>query len=207
MSLSAQELYKGERYIEVTGGSTIETTPDIAYISITIDEDDAAIKSGIDAAQKKMYSAISGVGIDVEKDLTVDRISSTYIKRKESGQVRKYTLKVTDISKVQDVFSALDNAGISNANVTSTDLSQKEEITKRARALAVKSAYEKAATLAQAAGVELGQVLVINDYTSGGNISNRLMSKGAYSEAADMISLDFDDVVVSGSVRIIYSIK
>ncbi|MEG1634584.1 MAG: SIMPL domain-containing protein, partial [Rikenellaceae bacterium] len=152
-------------YIEVTGTAIIKATPDIAYIDIIINESDPATKAiGLDKAEKKMMAALSSLNIDVEKDLTIDDITSAFARRKDVTLSKNYSLKLKDTKLISAVYAKLEAVGISNVNVQKFDLSSKEELRLKSKANAIINAKAKADALVKAAGRKLGEVLYIIDY-------------------------------------------
>lgn len=75
-----------------------------------------------------MISALKGVGIDVEKNLTVDDINSDlqkYFLRKSTISASKsYTLKVKDAADLGKALQTLNDAGISDVNLQKAQVSQ-----------------------------------------------------------------------------------
>ena len=64
-------------YIEVTVEIEKEFTPDEIFIAITINEKDSRGKASVLEQEKQMMKALSNLGIDVKKKLTVDNLGSS----------------------------------------------------------------------------------------------------------------------------------
>ena len=75
--VSAQEKnFIDTPYIEVTGKAEMEVVPDEIYVGITINEKDNKGKVSVDQQEQEMFKQLKEIGIDVEKDLVVQDMSS-----------------------------------------------------------------------------------------------------------------------------------
>ena len=207
-SLFAQEKnYIDQPYIEVTGKAEMEVVPDEIYLRIVINEKDNKGKVSVDQQEKEMFKQLKGIGIDLEKNLVVQDMSSdlqTYFLRKNAIlSTKAYQLKVNS----GEAFQALQTAGISDVNIEKTDVSNIEELRQEVRTNAAKAARKNAEVLAAALGQQAKEAIFVQDY--GFNMrpyANVLMAKSmavadaAGEEAAPQ--LEFQKIKIEHSVMV-----
>ena len=203
-SLFAQEKnYIDQPYIEVTGKAEMEVVPDEIYLRIVINEKDNKGKVSVDQQEKEMFKQLKGIGIDLEKNLVVQDMSSdlqTYFLRKNAIlSTKAYQLKVNSAQQLGEAFQALQTAGISDVNIEKTDVSNIEELRQAAR--------KNAEVLAAALGQQAKEAIFVQDY--GFNMrpyANVLMAKSmavadaAGEEAAPQ--LEFQKIKIEHSVMV-----
>lgn len=165
---SAQNEVQPRDYIEVNGRAEMEVVPDEIYLSITIDEAATRGRTSLAQTERAMFNALTGLGIDLEKNMVVSDMSSdlqTFIFRSNSVQTSKsYELKVSGAAQLNDVFKALASVGISNATITRVEISNISEVRNQVREKAAKAALESATVLAGALGQKVGRVIFIQDF-------------------------------------------
>ena len=203
-SLFAQEKnYIDQPYIEVTGKAEMEVVPDEIYLRIVINEKDNKGKVSVDQQEKEMFKQLKGIGIDLEKNLVVQDMSSdlqTYFLRKNAIlSTKAYQLKVNSAQQLGEAFQALQTAGISDVNI--------EELRQEVRTNAAKAARKNAEVLAAALGQQAKEAIFVQDY--GFNMrpyANVLMAKSmavadaAGEEAAPQ--LEFQKIKIEHSVMV-----
>ena len=153
---SAQELGQTIPTISVNGSSQLKVLPDEIYISIKLDENDTKGKVTLEEQRRNMFAALKRVGVDVEKQLSVVDMNSSYYRRRGALAVTQYELKVATAEQVSKVFEALEKAGIPNVNVSRTAYSKMEELRTEARKAAIINAQQRARELAEAVGQSIG---------------------------------------------------
>ncbi len=203
----AQELGQTIPTISVNGSSQIKTTPDEIYITIKLDESDTKGKVTLEEQRLNMFAALKRAGVDVEKQLTVVDMNSSYYRRGGSLAATQYELKVGSAEAVSKVFEKLDKAGIPNVNVTRTACSNIEELRTEARKAAMVNAQQRARELAEAVGQTIGACYEINDYTTTAQPvvyrSKMMMANGASLDAAAVEAepnIEFEQIVISYNV-------
>ena len=208
-SLFAQEKnYIDQPYIEVTGKAEMEVVPDEIYLRIVINEKDNKGKVSVDQQEKEMFKQLKGIGIDLEKNLVVQDMSSdlqTYFLRKNAIlSTKAYQLKVNSAQQLGEAFQT---AGISDVNIEKTDVSNIEELRQEVRTNAAKAARKNAEVLAAALGQQAKEAIFVQDY--GFNMrpyANVLMAKSmavadaAGEEAAPQ--LEFQKIKIEHSVMV-----
>ena len=122
--LFAQEKnFIDQPYLEVNGRAEMEVAPDEIYVRITINEQDSKGKVTVLQQEKDMVRRLKDLGIDVEKKLVVQDMSSDLFKRKDVSTSKTYQLEVNSATQLAHVFQALQAVGISDASIERTDVS------------------------------------------------------------------------------------
>lgn len=169
----AQATEPAKRTINVTGTGKVTLTPDIAYVSIGVHTEgkDAAeaVASNTSQAQK-VVDALKAFKIDPKDIQTIN--FSIYPQQQYDNEgkpqgityVVDNTVYVTlrDIDKLGELLDAVVKAGSNSINSIQFDVADREAAFSEARKLAVANGEKQAEELATAAGVQLGQVLLIN---------------------------------------------
>lgn len=195
-------------YIQVNGQAEKEIAPDEFYLAITIDESDSKGKISVETQQRNMIAALKRNGVDVEKQLTISDLSSSFFKRKTSVATANYQLKLTSSQQVTKVWQALDALGISNVNLQRVANSKIAEYRAQVRKEAMQNAQQTAQALAEAIGQKVGKCFYIYDSSNDEPIyyqpkmmlmrANADMSEGAEAEEEP---LDFKMIKVRHSVQ------
>ena len=211
---AAQTDNQFQSYISVSGSASREVTPNEIYIGITIDESEGRNgKVTVAEKERQMTERLTGLGIDVEKDLQVGNMSGdlkNYILRRDKVQTRKdYVLKVGDAQTLAAVFASLREINISDMHLIKATRSDLDDIRMELRAEAMRNARATADTLAEAIGQKAGKAFMINDnsyYGTGTVYFNAMpMARAAKTEAADnaeTAQLEFQDMKVECSVNV-----
>lgn len=182
----AQKSFADEKQtsiISLTGTGNISIAPDMAAISFGVVKEAKTARAALDENNKAMASILKAMednGID-KKDLQTSGFNIQpkyfYPKRKSNGEqpapeitgyrvANNITIRIREIEKAGEILDLSVTLGInSGGNIQFTN-SDTTAVLKEARIKAVEDALEKAQTLAQAAGVELGNMISISENTS-----------------------------------------
>lgn len=188
-SIAAQDLGQTIPTVSVNGSAQLKIAPNEIFIAIKLDETDTKGKVTLEQQRKDMFSALKKCGIDIEKQLSVTDISSSFFRKRGSLAASNYQLKVSSADEARKVFEALDSNGISNVNITRATCSNMEEHRAEARKMAILNAKERASQLAEAIGQTIGACYEINDYSSAVQpvmVGRAMMTKNSAMEAAGM---------------------
>ena len=192
--------------VSVNGSAQVKVTPDVIHLVIKLDESDTKGKVTVEQQRKDMFSALKKCGIDIEKQLSVQGMSSEFYRKRGSLAATQYELKVGSADEARKVFEALDKVGVVNVNITRATCSKLEEYRAQARQAAMRNAQMRASQLAEAVGQSIGACYEINDYTSDVEYSTRgrLMMKNAVAmDAQGMVEeavepeVDFEQIVIN----------
>lgn len=195
-------------YIEVTGTAEKQIVPDMIYLKIIINEADTKGKISIDALEKKMKQRLSDLGIDVTKNLTVEDVSSRYIKyflkEKDVANSREYVLLVHDAAMAGKALKALSEENISNISILKIDHSEMAQMRFNLRLEAVKIAKVKAEAMAEVLGQKIGKAIYIaenqqNNYRAQSNSNMLFLSNSLEDEESE---LAFKSISITSSVSV-----
>jgi hypothetical protein len=171
--------YTGQqpRLISVNGRAEIKITPDLAYISIGVHTEDTTAKEAVamnNSQAQAVIAALKEQGIAAEDIQTTNFSIYPYEKWGPEGQsLGTYysvdnTVYVTlrDVDTLGSVLDEAITAGATNVSGISFDVEDKEALIAEGRTLAVADARSQAESLAEAAGVTLGEVYSLSYYNS-----------------------------------------
>jgi uncharacterized protein YggE len=204
--------------LSVNGSAKITLSPDIAYISVGVQTQNAdanAAVSGNTVQAQQIVDALKAMGIE-EKDIRTSNFSITPQqqyddKGKLTGVifVVDNTVYVTlhELTKIGDVLSAVVSAGANNIYGIQFDVSDKTAGLASARKTAVENARMQAEELAQAAGVKLGAVQNINYYNSYPVMSEGKGGGAMYDTASVSVPITAGQLIYSVDVNIVYAIE
>jgi len=171
-----------QNYIEVTGKAEIEIIPDMIFLKIILSDKNNKDKLSLTEIEKVMIEKLSGIGIDVDKNLSVLNFASSLRAQWLKTDIvltKQYQLIVQDSKTLEKVFFELQKLGISNVSIVKFDHSKIEQYRKDVKVAAVKAAREKAELLAIALGRTLGNALFVQeaDYM---NMNQNTLSNSVY---------------------------
>lgn len=209
-----------QNYIEVTGKAEMEISPDLIYIKILINEKDNKNKTPLADRENTMLSKLKEIGIDINKDLLIKDISSNFkyywLTKSEILLSKEYQLLVRDGKTASKVFIELENIGISTVSIDRLDNSNIQKYRKEVKIDAVKAAKEKAESLANAIGQDIGRAIYIQELERAApTVSNRILIRGAsslsnsslYGSRAPEPDIDFEKIILEYSIICRFELK
>lgn len=163
-----------ERSITVDGVGKVIAKPDVAIMDLSVVSDGNTVKQVTTDGNEKMNKIVSAVK---EMGVKVEDVQSTnynlYPKYKYpenlapsiSGYTLSQTLtvKVRDLTKVDDVLSAGIDAGANQLGQFTFKIDDDTAFKQAARDKAFQAAKDKAEKMAEVAGVKLGKVITFNE--------------------------------------------
>ena len=210
---------KVTRTVTVSGSGKVYLTPDIAYITIgvhTEGENAAEAVAENNAQAQKVIDALKAEGI-AEKDIQTTNFSiypqQEYdTEGKPTGKIKYIVdnsvfVTVRDITQVGDVLDATVKAGANSISGIQFDVADKTAALSEAREAAVADAKVKAEELAEAAGVTLGEVQTISEYTSGGPQPMYDMRAAAPMAEAASVPVQAGQMLLTVEVNMVYEIR
>jgi uncharacterized protein YggE len=153
--------------ISVTGTGAVSAIPDQARFSFGVRAEASTAEEALaetSKAAEALVDALKGAGID-EADLQTQQVSVFPLYTGDANRVTGYTASNSVSALVRDLDAAgavVDAAVMAGANEVfgpMLDISDKEALAEEALGLAVEQARTRAAALAAAAGVEVGDVI------------------------------------------------
>ena len=208
-----------QNQIHVIGSATIEAAPDIAQVQLgvqtfaeTLDEAMAennqradgviaALKAGgVAEADIKTTSFNVYPQRDFRKEDGIGEIVGYWVNNSVAATLR-------DLNSVGRLLEGAIEAGANNVNSLAFTLDDFEAVRAEARVKAMENAQERAASLAQAAGMELGKPIRIDEVGYGGG---PIYNRGDYDEAmgADIgqVPVAPGELVVTAQVDVYFEI-
>ncbi|MEW5870683.1 MAG: SIMPL domain-containing protein [Chloroflexota bacterium] len=212
----SQQVY---RTLSVNGSGKVDLTPDMAYVSIGVHNEEASATAAVtnnNTQTQKVIDALKSFGI-ADKDLQT--INFSIYPQQKYDQEGKPTGEITysvdnsvyvtvrDLGKLGGVLDAAVKAGANTINGIQFDVADKQAALVQARKAAIQNAQATAEELAAAAGVSLGAIQMINVY--GGDVPVPMYDKRAAgvmtAEAA--VPIQPGQVTISVEANLVYEIR
>ncbi len=167
------------RQMSASGSGVVYLTPDVAYISIGVQTSADNVSSALsdnNAQATAIANTLKELGV-AEKDIQTSAFS-VYPQQQygPDGQplamqyVVNNTVYVTvhDLNNMGKMLDSVVRSGANTIYGINFDVENKDAAFSEARKQAIDNAKQNAAELAQAAGVELGSLMTLNVYQTGG---------------------------------------
>ncbi|MEX3314888.1 SIMPL domain-containing protein [Sulfitobacter sp. PS-8MA] len=177
-ALAAQQ--QSEQGIIVTGQGSVAAAPDMATITLGVTEEAPSAKAAMDRVTEAVAAILAQ--LDAEGIAASDRQTSRFYLRPvhdrrpvENGappEISGYqagnsvTVKVRDLSNLGAVMDAVLEKGANDFNGIDFGLQDPKDAMAEARRAAVTDATDRARQMAEAAGVELGELLRMTENTT-----------------------------------------
>ena len=209
-----------QNYIEVTGKAEIEIIPDMIFLKIILSDKNNKDKLSLTEIERVMIEKLSGIGIDVDKNLSVFNFASSLKAqwlRTDVILTKQYQLIVQDAKTLEKVFFEFQKLGISNVSIVKFDHSKIEQYRKDVKVAAVKAAREKAELLAIALDRKLGKALYVleadnlnqNLIPSRANSTMRFSQENSYSSASwnDETNIELEKIKISSTFLVRFGLE
>ena len=163
--------------VAVTGEGSAYLAPDMAVITLTVTRQETTARAALDANSAAMGQVLEAMKADgiAERDLQTSGFSINpqyqYPKNEEPRVVgyqvsNSLTVRVRDLDQLGTIIDKSVTLGVNQGGqIRFTNDDPSDAITK-ARTAAVQDAREKATTLTEAAGVDLGRIVNISEQSS-----------------------------------------
>ena len=205
------------RSMSVSGTGRVSLVPDIATINVGVHTEADNVKDALDenTAQANAISrTLQDLGV-AEKDVQTSNFNVYPADRYDpmTGQIQSryfvvdntVTVIVRDLSTLGDVLTAVVDVGANNIYGITFDVEDRDAAVAEASQLAIEDARAKAQEIADAAGVELGDLLNINVYGGSTPITYYDAKGGAYSESSVPVSAG--TLTISMECNLTYELK
>jgi hypothetical protein len=192
-------------------------TPDVAHVSVGIETSAATVQQAVVDNKGKMSTlldTLKGLGV-ADKDIQTSNYS-VYTQpapvapgASDSGVLTYHVtnqveVTVRDVSKLGDVLDKAVAAGANNIYGVSFSVDDTSKLEADARAKAIADAKSRAASLAQLAGVQLGDVVSISEVISGNGPVYASMASGM---GGGGTPIQPGELNVNMSVQVTFAIK
>ncbi|HEX8039773.1 MAG TPA: SIMPL domain-containing protein [Chryseosolibacter sp.] len=166
--LSAQENFKGEHFIEVTGTAFREVEPNEIYVMIRLKEfEENRQKTSLEKLEKDFYDAVKEAGIDrkrVELAHAGSDLEKFRRRDKEAYREKTFQIKLTSAAELEKFIEKLSPVKVDAVDVTRIHHSDYEKFRLELKVEALKAAKAKAETLLHSIGAEIGKPLMVRDF-------------------------------------------
>lgn len=200
---------KGDPFV-VTGEGKVFVTPDIAKITVGIQDSGTSLKAVQDNVNKKsaaLTDAVKNLGVKKEDIKTTSyNLYPQYDYQNSPNRLTGYQVSTTyeitikDFDKINDLIVVATGAGANmegGINFEINEVTKKEKL-QEARSLAAVDAKEKAQGLASAAGINLGKVINISESQG----SNEIRPLPAMGGAVTLDKLAVEPSIQAGQTEI-----
>lgn len=221
-SQNGEKNFIDQNYIEVTGNAEMDIIPDLIYLKIILSDKDNKNKQSLDEIEKSMISSLTGLGLDITKDLSIQDFASSFklfwIGKTDIVLTKEYQLIVHNTKALQNVYLEFQKLGISNVNIDKLDHSKIEQFRKDVKINAIRAAKEKAESLTSTINQTIGKAIYIqeldNQYipnalsgkVSGVNIRVR-GSSSLYAYESQMPDIEFGKINLQYSILVRFELK
>ncbi len=206
------------RTLNVSGSGKVFMTPDLAYVTIGVHTEGYEASAAVEENNQKSQAvneALKTLGI-APKDIQTTNFSiypqQEYDNEGKSTGKIKYIVDnsvqvtVRDLEKIGEVLDKSVQAGANSISGIQFDVADKTSAQSAARKAAVDDAYAKAVELAEAAGVTLGPVQTISEFTSTSPTPMYDM-RAAAPMAESSVPVEAGQMSLVIEVNIVYQIK
>ena len=164
---------KKDRTLTIQGQGKVSAIPDIATFSVEVSQDGTDLDPVLSQVRKEMNKVIETIkaqGIE-DKDIRTEifQVHPKFEQDKRNNPKRvgytvanRLSIKVRDLKKTGKVLTAVLNAGATTVNGPDFEIDNPDAVERQALAAATKDARSKAQAVADAAGVQLGEIVTIN---------------------------------------------
>lgn len=212
----SSEATKPPRTVSVTGSGKAVLTPDIAYINIGVHTEGASAAKAVAENNRlslAVMNALKKMGV-AEKDIQTTNFSiypqPQYDNEgKPTGKLTYIVdntvfVTVRDLAKIGELLDGAVQAGANNISGIQFDVADKTAALSEARKAAMQNAQAKAKELAQAAGVTLGAVQTISEYTSTPPVA---VEARAMLDVASAVPISPGQLTIVVEVNVVYEIQ
>jgi uncharacterized protein len=165
---AAQEGFKGEHFIEVTGTAQQEIEPNEIYTLIRLKEfEENRQKTTLEKLDADFLNALKQAGIDRKRLELADagsNLDKFGKKNKDAFRQKSYQLKLTSAAELEKFLEKLEPVKVDLVDVTRLHHSDYEKIKLELKTKALQAAKAKAETLLKSIGAEIGKPLMVRDW-------------------------------------------
>jgi len=207
-----------ERRITVTGIGEVYVAPDMATISLGVGSfhEKASDAMRINStAMNKIFAHLKAADIEPRDIQTAQLSLNPRWDQRNSNNASPHiigyealntlTVRVRNLGAVGTILDVLTKTGANRINHINFGIQKPRPHKDEARKNAVTDARAKAELYAQAAGVELGKVVYINE--NGGNPQPRAMARMEMAMASDAVPVAAGELGLQSTVTIVFEIK
>lgn len=205
------------RQLNATGQGKVYLVPDVAYINIGVQSKAKAVTDALNTNNTQaqaIQKALTDLGV-AAKDIQTSAFNvypqQEVTAKGEPGElvfVVSNTVSVTvrDLSKLGALLDTVVRSGANTIHGISFDVQDKAKALSEARRLAIENAKTQAQELAQAAGVQLGDLQTLNVYINNQPSPVYDMARGA-AMAESQVPVSSGQLLITAEASLTYFIK
>lgn len=168
VSVFAQETFKGEHFIEVTGTAQMEVDPNELYLFIRLREfEENRNKVQLEKLDQDFLTALKAAGID-KKNLALANAGSQLgklgRKDKDAFREKSYELKLSSAAELEKFLEKLEPVKVETVTLTKVTHSDIEKFKLDLKIKALQAAQTKAQSLLKAIGSDIGKPIMVRDW-------------------------------------------
>lgn len=148
-------------FVEVSSSAYREVAPNMVYLSITINERESKGRITVEEQERDMVAALKALGIKTNLYLRVSDMSSNLLKRNQAVTTKTYQLKLNEMALVGEVYTALNEIGITTINIEKVTNTNMDAIQNELRVEAIQNARANAKLMAEALDQTVGKAFYI----------------------------------------------
>jgi uncharacterized protein len=215
----AQEGFKGEHFIEVSGTARQEVEPNEIYVNVQLREfEENREKVSLEKLDKEFWDAIKNASID-RKKVTIANVGSQFGKlgRKDKDAFREKTYQVilSSGAELEKLLEKVEPVKVNQITLTKITHTELEKYRLELKVKALQAAKAKADALLKSIGSEMGKTLMVREfenYYPMDNMATNVMvrSQAKYEAADDMPAEDptaFRKITLQAQVTAQFEIK
>lgn len=166
--VQAQETFKGEHFIEVSGTAQQEIEPNEIYVSIRLREfEENRQKINLEKIDKDFLNALKEGGIErkhLELASAGSKLDKLGKKEKDAFREKSYLLKLTSATELEKFLEKLEPVKVDNVAITQLGHTDLEKIRMELKVKALQAAKTKAEALLKAIGAEVGKPIMVREW-------------------------------------------
>lgn len=166
--VQAQDTFKGEHFIEVTGTAQQEIEPNEIYITVRLREfEENRQKTNLEKIDKDFLNALKEAGIDrkrLELASAGSKLDKLGKKEKDAFREKSYLLNLTSATELEKFLEKLEPVKVDYVAITQLGHSDLEKIKMELKVKALQAAKLKAETMLKSIGSEVGKPMVVREW-------------------------------------------
>ncbi|WP_333821088.1 SIMPL domain-containing protein [Ohtaekwangia sp.] len=164
----AQEGFKGEHFIEVTGTAKQEIDPNEIYVSVQLKEfEESREKVMLEKLDKEFWDAVKAANIDrkkVELANAGSQFGKLGRKDKDAFREKTYQLKLSSGAELENLLAKIEPVKVNQVMITKVTHSDIEKFRLDLKVKALQAAKAKADALVKSIGSEIGKPLMVREF-------------------------------------------
>lgn len=165
---SAQEVFKGEHFIEVTGTAQQEIDPNEIYVTIRLKEfEENKQKTSLEKIEQDFFNAVKNAAIDRKRVELADagsKLDKLGKKEKDAFREKTYQIKLTSAAELEKLVEKLEPVKVDLFDVIRITHSDLDKLKLDLKVKALQAAKSKAETLMKGIGAEVGKPLMVREF-------------------------------------------